>query len=148
MITIQILKRRVEVKKIMGKRIETALICILLVTFCITVVFPVGTDKAREYSEKNNLELIVHNRYVNPLKHNKFLKILAQHEYYIDVKKELVKGKIQTLRALSLTGLEALAIGCKVIDWKGDIHEKFPTNHRLKNICANLMKIYNELLNH
>jgi hypothetical protein len=56
------------------------------------------------------------------------------------------ENRIQILKAMSLTGLEALALGCKVIDWKGDIHNKFPSNHRLKNICVQLMKIYIELL--
>jgi len=74
------------------------------------------------------------------MNHFNFLREIARHEYYIDVKREHKDG--QVLEAMSLTGLEALFLGCKVINWKGDIIKKFPEIHKGRRIAKQLHELY------
>ena len=73
--------------------------------------------------------------------------MIGQYEYYIDVKRDfpgnVYAGKI--LQARSMSGLEALALGCKVIDWRGRIHEGFPWQHKGSEIARHLDEIYQGL---
>ena len=122
-------------------------------------------DVAKEYAEANDLELTIFNRDETPLPHpeflmlmakhefyinverSRFLQELASHEFYIDVKRDFPGYKFENkvLEAFSLTGLEALALGCKVIDWKGKIHEGLPAEHTGKEIAKTLNEFYQGL---
>jgi hypothetical protein len=124
-----------------------------------------ASDVAMEYAERFGLELVVHDRDTMPMPHAAFLAMIAQythfinversaflgqvakHQYYIDVKRDypgtLFENKV--LEAWSLTGLEALALGNKVIDWKGLMREGLPREHRSRNITDNLYQIYSEM---
>jgi glycosyltransferase involved in cell wall biosynthesis len=106
-------------------------------------------DKAAEYAKENDLKLNVFDRNKDPLSHEHFLRLLQRYEYYIDVKREYpgFKNEGKVLRAFSMTGLEALALGCKVIDWKGDIHKELPLEHQGFMVAARLCGIYDKLLN-
>ncbi len=86
--------------------------------------------------------LKIHDRKAQPLNHFDFLKKLSSYEYYIDVKKR--EGKILT--AMSLTGLEALFMGVKVITWDGTLISDFPCQHRSFNVALKLKGIYEDLI--
>ena len=102
-----------------------------------------ASDVASKYVDKWGLDLVVHDRDNNALAHEEFAKTLIKYEYYVDVKRDYDKKNI--LEALSLTGLEALASGCKVINWKGKIIKGLPEEHRAKNVAKTWWDIYFEL---
>lgn len=102
-----------------------------------------ATDKALEYAGKYRLRLHIQNRSLDPLSHEVFLKRLSRYEYYIDVKKRNKK----ILEAMSLTGLEALYMGVKLVRWDGERRYKFPNKHLLINVCEKLYNIYKDLMN-
>ena len=89
------------------------------------------------------MSLCLFERNKTPLRQEIFAQELSKYEYYIDVKRGLY-GNI--LEALSLTGLEALACGCKVIDWKGDTRVGLPFEHHPEYAAETLFKIYQEIL--
>lgn len=124
-----------------------------------------AVDVAKKYADQYGLELVVFDRMKTPLPHDKFLEevakyeyyinversgylaALAEHEYYIDVKRDypdhLYSDKV--LEAMSLTGIEALALGCKVIDWGGRLLEEFPERNESYWIACQLNAIYEGL---
>ena len=124
-----------------------------------------ASDIAKEYAEANGLDLTIFNRDETPLPHPEFLKLMGQHEFYINVERsrflqELDSHEVyvdvkrdfpgyayenKVLEAFSLTGLEALALGCRVIDWKGDIHEGLPQEHTGKEIAKTLNEFYQKM---
>jgi len=105
-------------------------------------VYQEANVTALEYANKHNLRFNVHhpNRY--PLNHSEFLKQLSMYEYYIDVKRR--EGNI--LEAMSLTGLEALFMGVKVIRWDGKRLDSFPLEHSSVSVCELLNRIYEDLM--
>lgn len=124
-----------------------------------------AVDVALKYARQNDLELKVFNRDETPLPHaeflaeiakheffinverSRFLNELARHEFYVDVKRDYpgyaYEGKV--LEAFSVTGVEALALGCKVIDWNGEIHEGLPLEHQGYMIASRLNGFYERL---
>lgn len=64
-------------------------------------------------------------------------KFLNQYEYVID--------RFQ-IHSLSRLALEALASGCKVICWDGQILDRFPSEHRVENVAKQLHQIYMSVL--
>lgn len=121
-----------------------------------------AVDKAQEYADKYGLELVVFDREKTPLEHKSFLEKMGRHEYFINVERPRFLQKIaehdfyvdvkrdfpgyphedKIIPAFSLTGLEALALGCKVIDWNGFIHEDLPDEHRSENVAKLLNEFY------
>lgn len=101
-------------------------------------------DKAKEYADIWGLDLVVHDRDTDLLPKLAHLKRVCCYEYYIDVKREF-PPKTQILKAFSLSGLEALYMGCKVIDWSGALHQKFPTFHESYQVAIELNKLYQNL---
>lgn len=100
--------------------------------------------EAVEYAQENKLQIVVRNRDKIHQYHESFLKAMSNFEYYIDVKRGFPGHKEEgnILEAMSLTGLEALALGCKVIDWKGEVHEGLPPEHRSENVAELLHHFY------
>jgi hypothetical protein len=121
-----------------------------------------AVDKALEYADQYGLDLNVFNRDRTPMPHQSFLELMAKYEYFINVERpkflyEVAKHEVyvdvkkdypgylhedKIIPAFSLTGLEALALGCKVIDWKGDIHEGLPDLHRSEKVAETLHGFY------
>jgi glycosyltransferase involved in cell wall biosynthesis len=99
-----------------------------------------ANDLAKEYAEKHGLLLTIKQRDVPYLS---MPTLLANYEFYIDVKKD-TDGKVS--EALSKTGLEALACGCKVIRWDGQIMSGLPEEHRAENVARKLYGIYQSFL--
>lgn len=105
-------------------------------------------DKAKEYADLHGLKLNLFNRNgPQTYYHEDFLAHLNEFEFYIDVKRDfpghIAEAKI--LQAHSMTGLEALALGCKVINWEGKIRKGMPQEHRSFNIVSKLHGIYQGL---
>lgn len=94
---------------------------------------------ANEYARRNKLTLTNIKRNIP---YPQMADLLSQYEYYIDVK----EGKGKVTKALSKTGLEALACNCKVIRWDGKIVEKLPEEHKAENVARKLYEIYLNLL--
>ena len=106
-----------------------------------------ATGRAWAYADRFGLELVVHDRDKMPLPHASFMSMIAQYTHYIDVKRDF-PGHIhesKILEAISMTGLEALALGCKVVDWRGLVREGLPGEHRSRNITDNLHEVYQGL---
>lgn len=124
-----------------------------------------ASDVAMKYAEQLGVELEIFDRDETPLPHaefleriaghryfinverSKYLGAVAKHRYYVDVKTDypgtLYENKI--LEAFSMTGLEALAMGVDVVDWRGSLHLKFPDEHRSFNVAMKLHEIYQGL---
>ena len=105
-------------------------------------VYHEANDKAIDYFQVGGVRVIIHYPETNPLNHFDFLNNLSRYEYYIDVKRK--NGEI--LEAMSLTGLEALFMGVKVIRWDGALISKFPVQHRSINVASKLKGIYEDLM--
>jgi len=105
-------------------------------------VYHEANDKAIDYFQVGGVRVIVHYPETNPLNHFDFLDKLSSYEYYIDVKRR--EGKL--LEAMSLTGLEALFMGVKVIRGDGALISDFPVQHRSINVCEKLKGIYEGLM--
>lgn len=102
-------------------------------------------DIAQEYAENQGLELVIHDREKNPLPHVKFAELINAYAYYIDVKRD-VETKSYILESASITGLEALAAGATVIDWKGDLNKGVPSENKPVNVARKIMEIYENCL--
>ncbi|MEM2374005.1 MAG: hypothetical protein QXI11_06135 [Thermoproteota archaeon] len=100
-------------------------------------------DLAIKYAEKYGLKLTIHDREKAPIPYTQLPRILSKYEYYIDVKRDR-EGRL--LRALSKTGLEALACMRKVIKWDGNILEGLPPEHKPENVVSKIWEIYRRLI--
>jgi hypothetical protein len=76
----------------------------------------------------------------NPVLYNDMPNFLSHYEYYIDLKiDELGNNR----KFLSMTGLQALSLGVKVLNYNFKIINKLPEQHYPENVIEKLMKIYN-----
>ena len=74
--------------------------------------------------------------------------VLSSYEYYIDIKRSVSPGALgELVQTLSKTGLEALACGCKVIQWDGDVIVGLPDEHHPKTVVNKLWELYQTILN-
>ena len=105
-------------------------------------------DKAQEYALSHKLKLVVSDREKDPMAHEDFLKHIARYGYYIDVKRDYPTHSYQKtiLKALSMTGLEALALGCKVINWDNKVLTGLPSEHKSLNVAEKLNEYYRNML--
>jgi glycosyltransferase involved in cell wall biosynthesis len=101
-------------------------------------------DIALEYAKRYGLKLFIHNREENPIPYTELATVLSKYEYYIDVKRD-VDGRILHV-PLSKTALEALACGCKVINWKGEEIHGLPFEHNAKYVAEKVWELYKNLL--
>ena len=67
---------------------------------------------------------------------------MASYEYFADISMD---GDIR-MDARSATGLQAVSVGCKVIDLYGNLINKVPDAHRPENVCAKLYKVYRNIV--
>lgn len=65
--------------------------------------------------------------------------LLSEYEYYIDIK-WLPIGKV--MAALSTTGLQALAVGCKVVDHRYEVLDGLPREHEPEAVVSRLREYY------
>ena len=104
-----------------------------------------GEDElAEKLARDHNLKLTFHDSQANPIDHAKFPEFLAHFEYYIDVKQDWYNRGIR-LNCISKTGLEALAVGCKVIRPE-EVIEHLPEQNRPEVVVRKLYLLYRSLL--
>ena len=103
---------------------------------------------AKQYAQDHNLTLEIQNRTKKPIPYPELGKVLSSYEYYIDVRRVNVEGKNNLLLAfLSKTALEALACGCKLIRWDGQIVTQLANQHKPIEVVNKLWKLYCETFN-
>jgi hypothetical protein len=95
---------------------------------------------ALSYCKKHNmkLEIDVYKSIKDPIMYVDMPAFLKKYGVYVDVK--YVDGKI--LEALSKTGLEALACGLDVLDYKLNCRHGLPEEHNPMNVTSRLETIY------
>jgi glycosyltransferase involved in cell wall biosynthesis len=106
------------------------------------VSFRYGMDReTAELASKLSLELVWAERWSIP--HAEMPAFLSRSGYYIDLRKP--PGRIQA-RSVGKAALEALACGCKVIDWEGNVLDRFPPEHDPRRVAAHWHGVYADLI--
>jgi hypothetical protein len=102
-----------------------------------------NTQKTLEYLKENNIDLKIDifDRTKKPLLHEEIPNLLKKYKVYVDIK--IVND--QLLESLSKTGLESLACGLKVLNYKLEYIEKLPEIHNPVNVVNQLENIYNRI---
>ena len=81
------------------------------------------------------LDCAVRDTNAHPVQYKEMPALLSEYEYYIDIK-WLPIGRV--MAALSTTGLQALAMGLKVVDHRLETLEGLPDAHRPGSVVARL----------
>ena len=106
------------------------------------VSFRYGMDaEAEAVAKRHGLNLVMLERW--SVRHDQMPQTLSNFGYYIDMRKPPDRV---VARSVGKAALEALATGCKVIDWEGKIIEGFPAEHDAKSVVARWDEIYLGLL--
>ena len=102
-----------------------------------------NTQKTLEYLRENNIDLKidVFDRTKKPLLHEEIPHLLKKYKVYVDIK--IVND--QLLESLSKTGLESLACGLRVLNYKLEYLDKLPEIHNPVNVVNQLENIYNKI---
>lgn len=96
----------------------------------------------KKETQKRNLYLTVFDYSRDIMPYTVFPRVLELFEYYYDVKE--LFGRINP--AMSLTGLQALALGCKVF-YLNRYHTDFPCEHDPFIVAEKSLQLYEEVLN-
>jgi len=106
------------------------------------VSFRYGMDaEAAAVARKLGLNLVMLERWT--VRYEQMPRTLSRYAYYIDLRKP---PEHVLARSVGKAALEALACGCKVIDWEGKVIEGLPPEHDAKSVAARWKKIYEGLL--
>ena len=102
-----------------------------------------NSEKVLEYCKKNNinLKIDIFDRTKSPLLYEKIPNFLKKYNIYVDIR--IVNDKI--LENFSKTGLESLACGLKVLNYKLEYLDKLPQMHNAINVINQLESIYNKI---
>jgi hypothetical protein len=100
---------------------------------------------AVDYYKKNNINLNieVHDRTKNPISYTDFPNFLKNYDIYVDLR--FVNNKL--LQNLSVTALQALACGLRVLNYNLDYIDKLPLEHYPMNAITRLSFIYSQKRN-
>jgi hypothetical protein len=88
-----------------------------------------------------SIDIDFFNRERTPIEYGKIPKFLSNYEYLVDLK--LVYG-MNPMPAYGMIGLQALAIGMKVINHEFKVKTEFPEEHNPEKIVEKLMRIYEQ----
>lgn len=102
-------------------------------------------DLAEELARKHDLRLITHSRDESPLKHEKYLSLMSNYEYFIDVRREY-EDPAKVFTVPSLGALEALEMGLKVIRHDGEVITNVPFEWESRSNTIKFYRLYLELL--
>ena len=106
------------------------------------VSFRYGMDKEAEAIAKRlGLNLVMLERW--SIRYDLMPQTLSKYAYYVDMRKP---PEHVVARSVGKAAVEALACGCKVIDWEGRIIKGFPPEHDPKSVAARWNAIYLGLL--
>ena len=105
--------------------------------------FSYGADQeAQAIADHHGLNLAIIR---GDVPHGQVPRLMCHYEFYIDVKR--VMGRLlYPGDTLSKAGLEALAMGLKVISKDLSIREGLPEIHRPENVADDFFQIYEELM--
>ncbi len=104
--------------------------------------FRYGMDGEAEVAAKGrSLELTLVDRW--SVQHAEMPALLSRFTYFIDLRKP--PGHVQA-ESVGKAALEALACGCRVIDWAGNVIEGLPAEHRPEVVAARWNEQYRGLL--
>jgi glycosyltransferase involved in cell wall biosynthesis len=107
------------------------------------VSFRYGMDaEAEEAAKKLGLGLTWLDRW--SVQHGRMPEVLSKYAYYIDMRRP--PEHVQA-RSLGKAALEALACGCRVVDWTGGIVERLPPENDPVKVAAKWHDVYLSLLN-
>ena len=90
----------------------------------------------KSVAQKYGLKLSFRDRIENPIPYKELPMFLNQYSYFVD--RDYVKS-------LSKTALEALACGCRVIRWDGQVIGSLPLEHYPTVVVEKILKIYESL---
>jgi hypothetical protein len=95
---------------------------------------------ALDYCKAHNIDLDIEvfDRTRTPITYENIPAFLKRYKVYVDIR--FVNGKI--LENLSSTGLQSLACGLKVLDYRLRYLDDFPLEHNAMNIVSSLSTIY------
>lgn len=93
-------------------------------------------------TQKRDLRLLILDYPKDIVPYTIFPRVLEIFEYYYDVKEQF--GRINP--AMSMTGLQALALGCKVF-YLNRYHTDFPYEHDPFIVAEKALQLYEEVLN-
>jgi hypothetical protein len=102
-----------------------------------------NVEQTIQYCKENNIDLKIDifDRTQSPLLHEQIPNLLKKYDIYVDIK--IVNN--QLLESLSKTGLESLACGLRVLNYKLEYIDKLPQMHNPVNVVNQLENIYNKI---
>ena len=101
---------------------------------------------ADELASRYGIEYDVHFSDLEPIRYLDMPKVLNRYEWFIDLHHGWGEED-RVLGFLSLTGLQALACGCKVIaPWSDRCLVGLPEEHRPERVAERVLEVYRELL--
>ena len=103
----------------------------------------VDIQKTLLYCKENNINLNIEifDCTKTPLLHAEIPNFLKKYDIYVDIK--IVNDKI--IESLSKTGLESLACGLRVLNYKLEYIDKLPEKHHPINVVNQLQNIYDKI---
>lgn len=81
---------------------------------------------------------VIKKKGITQIPYKDFADKLSQYEYYVDI--PIVNGKI--IHANSTTGLQAMSVGLRVVNFDYSISDSLPDKHRPENVVQEIMKLY------
>ena len=104
--------------------------------------FRYGMDaEAEQVAKERGLRLTWLDRWAVP--HREMPMVLSGYEYYIDLRRP---PDHTVARSIGRAALEALACGCRVVDWSGKVLEGLPDENRPESVAARWHQIYDGLV--
>ena len=108
------------------------------------LTFSYGADEeARTIAQYHSLDLDI---ITEKIPHGQVPKLMSKYRYYIEVKRDFKNRLLYEGSTLSKAGLEALAMGLKVVSRDMSIREGLPDIHEPEYVTEILFNIYEELM--
>jgi len=108
------------------------------------LTFSYGADEeAQAIADHHELDLDI---IQGNVPHGKVPYLMSQYDYYIEVKRDFRDRLLYEGSTLSKAGLEALAMGLKVVSKDLSIREGLPGLHRPEYVAKILFNLYEELM--
>ncbi|MFI5404676.1 MAG: glycosyltransferase [Candidatus Gagatemarchaeaceae archaeon] len=99
-------------------------------------------EEARKVAAEKSLDLTLVDRGSVP--YADMASLLSKFEYYLDLRRPM--GFDEPVKSLGKAALEALACGCKVVDWSGRVLEGLPGENRPEAVAARWHSVYEALV--
>ena len=93
-----------------------------------------------QHLRNNGIDTIIQviDRQANPIPYSQMPQVMNQYAVYVDLKH--IGGVL--LQAPSKTALECLGCGLKVLNYRLELVEKFPEEHRPQKVAAQVLELY------